>query len=154
MSMSITVDLDEDISVEKAFEILNESVQWITKTVEGPRTVGTIEGASISIVPSRPRGRVLCDELFGISPLLSVSFQPNKFVPYETSHGPAFDSVVALIKATHGDVVVAEGDSAFLRRINGQITLFNEGGLFDSEVQPQWRPKFDFPHDFKDRFER
>jgi hypothetical protein len=154
MSMSIHVELDEDISVEKAFEILSGSVKWITKTLEGPRTVGTIEGASVAITRSRPRGQELCDELYGIRPILSVGFRPNKFVPYEVSHSSAFDSVVALIKATRGDAVVTEGDSAFLRRIDGRVTLFNEGGLFDADVLPQWRPKFDFPHEFKERFER
>lgn len=152
--MSIDVELNEDISVEEAFEILDASVKWLTKMVEGPRTVGTIEGASIAITRSTPRGQDLCDKLYGVRPIISVGFRPEKFVPYETSHGAAFDSVVALIKATHGDVVVAEGDSAFLRRVNGQITLFNEGGLFNPEVLPQWRSKFDFPHDFKERFDR
>lgn len=154
MSMSIDVNLKEAISAEEIYKILDGSVKWQSKKVEAIRMFGRIEGAGISITFPRGRRQELCDELYGVTPLVSIGFQPDKFAPYEVSHGGVFDSVVALVKATQGDVVVAEGDFAFLRRVNGQITLFNEGGLFDPEVSPQWRPKFDFPHDFKDRFER
>jgi hypothetical protein len=154
MSMSIDVRINQEITPEALVDIISNAAQWEPLERNQKWTCGRVEGASVTIVRKSPRGRALCLEMYGIEPIMLIGFAPDKFKPYEISHGAVFDCVVALVKSTQGDLVAAEGDYPFLRRVEGRVTLYDDGEIFSPEVRPQWRQKFDLPHEYRETFER
>ena len=154
MSMSINLELEDDMPIDVVFEILNHAVKWGHVDRESGRIHGSIPGASVSLLPPDKIRRELSEEMYGISLRVNACFSKDKSATYETSYRTIFTSIVALLEATSKNAVATEGGIVFLRRIDGRTTLYNDTGLFNADARLQWRPMFRFADDFKERFER
>jgi hypothetical protein len=154
MSISITLKVAEVLSLEEMTKILIDRINMERVQTADHIIHGAFEGGNVAILKASEMTQQLCDEMYGVKPQTVIDFGVDKFAPYAVSYGNIFDGIIALVKVTHQDAIASEEDRPFLRRLNGQITLYNNGGLFDANVVPQWRPKFDFEHAFKELFER
>jgi hypothetical protein len=154
MSIDFHLDVVDKIPLKEAALILINRIDMKPFETTDRMIQGAFCGGSASVFYFSERSKYLCHELYGVTPQTGISFRVDKFAPYAVSYGNIFDGIIALVKVTHQDAIAAIEDRPFLRRLNGQITLYNNGGLFDANVVPQWRPKFDFEHAFKELFER
>jgi hypothetical protein len=154
MSTNITLKIAEVLSLEEMFLVLVESIniQRVESTDQNIHAM--FDGGDVGIRKASDMTQQFCDEMYGVKAQTVIDFGVDRFTPYATSYGNILDGVIALVKATHKDAIAAIEDRPFLRRLNGKITLYNEGGLFDANVRPQWLPKFDFEHTLKQVFER
>lgn len=154
MSIDIHLKFADDMALKDAALILIERMH-MTVVEDTDRIIqGVFKGGNVGVRKADARDQDLCDGLYGVIPKTIASFNVDKFAPYAVSYGNILDGILALVKATKGNAIAAVEDRPFLRRLNGQVTLYNTGGLFDSNVVPQWRPKFDFECAFKEQFER
>jgi hypothetical protein len=154
MSTNIYFECVDNLDYSEITKLLTQQTVITEFNLWNGRLCSRFAGGDMSGGVASERGAKLCEELYGVLPVTTISFGVDKFAPYETSHGNIFDAIICLIKATKLDAVAAINDRPFLRRIDGKITLFNEGGIFDADVIPQWRPKFDFVHDYQEKFVR
>lgn len=154
MSTDIRLDVVDALQLKEAALILIDRINMNPVETNDRIIHGIFPGGSVSISNPTARSKQLCNELYGVTPQSGISFHVDKFAPYELSYGNILDGLIALVKATHKDAIAAVEDRPFLRRLNGQITLYNNGGLFDANVIPQWRSKFEFEHAFKEEFIR
>lgn len=154
MSISIILCLDEQIMREKLWFTLADCIR-IGHTKGWPGMIrGSFRGGDVAIYHPDERPECLYDVMYAVKAKTLVSFGVDKFAPYTDSYGNILRGVVALVKATQADAIAAVEGRPFLRRIDGRVTLYNEGGLFDPHARLQWRPLFDFDHTLQERFER
>ncbi len=154
MSIDIHLNVEDRIPMNELALVLTSCIGMMTIEKGESQIQGRFEGGSVTISRISEMLQKLYHEMYGITPETSVSFHVDKFAPYEKSYGNSLLGINALLKATRKDAFAAVEDRPFLRRINGNVTLYNEGGLFSDEAPPRWRPLFDIEHQFKERFER
>lgn len=154
MSIDIHLIVEDRIPVHELALVLTRCIGMTPSEKYEDQIQGRFDGGSVTISHISEMLQKLYHEMYGITPKTSVSFHVDKFAPYETSYGNSLLGINALLKAACKDAFAAVEDRPFLRRINGNVTLYNEGGLFSDDAPPHWRPVFDIEHEFKERFER
>lgn len=154
MSTNITLKVADEMSLKEVKLILIRKINMQPAEITDSRISGVFDGGDVGIYYPDQRSQQLCDEMYGVIPKTVINFGVDRRSTYSVSYGNILDGIIALVKTTHKDAIAAVEDRPFLRRLNGQITLYNNEGLFDASVVPQWRPRFDFEHAFKEKFER
>jgi hypothetical protein len=98
--------------------------------------------------------REFCYRTFGIRPERAVSFDPSKEVDlYDQGQINMLNAVQALLLELPCDAAwLVEYDDCMLRRIDGDITLYNGSGVWSPGVEPDLLSRVIFPYQLEERF--